>query len=163
MKKTYKPEKKEKTETRDYSAIVNQCEVIYGQQLPDDIFNLGADIAKNERCWGVVSFCPKTWTAWMRKAKLYETQDAVYIGIDGSQNRLWIDNIFKHFHSVIARHKDKKVFYRLDGKTLDIAGYGSKTYQDLTDEQKKYAEDCFAEARANVAKFINMGKDAFKQ
>lgn len=127
-----------------YGEKVRYAEGIYKQNLNSKMYELGAVIHKSCETTQM-PFDIYGWVAWMRKADYIDKGDKVIIGIpeetSTSEKSFFLQEIFKRYHSLIARALNSPIYYALNGKVYDYANYGvraekQKMTQALQEEQK---------------------------
>lgn len=142
-----------------YAGSVQDAEAAMKKKLSPKMFNLGEQLHSLAVRGDV--FCPKLWASYAHNLDFLSREDGVIFGMTENPQDWYLRKVFESFHKHLARYFDKKIYYALDGKIMDYANYGVVKYGDLTDEQKKYADDSFQEAKANVRKYIQKSKEAF--
>ena len=135
-----------------YVDSVRECEQVYSP-LTDEMFNLGQRIF-DETKDSKFPLNPKEWVAWMRKMDFIAKPDHVIFGMPDKASEWWVSQVFEKFHKVLARHFDKRVYYAMNGKILDLANYDIPKYSELSQAQKSALDAGWTEAKANIRKFM---------
>lgn len=143
----------------DYAGKVKEAEAVYGDKLSPEMFNLGETLSRIKTSR---EFNPKVWVAWMRGAEIKESGNQVYIRNSSHDAEWWMKKIHVEFGDILSQHYRKRIVYTVGGK---VASFSEtvRRYEDLTPEEKSYAESCFAEAKANIKAFVEKSKAAFSE
>lgn len=148
-------ELKETQRKSEYLTEARATERVYGEPLSYEMLTLGQEL-DNLADKHKQPFNPKAWVAWMRKAEIYQQSNRVIVRVPDRKYEFFIDYIFGFYHSLLAKHYNKKVYYAGHGREiLDKAGYDLIRYENLSEEEKKYYDDGWAEVKRNIASMVN--------
>lgn len=139
---------------KDYGSIIRSMETVYEkaqycQKIPDNMFNLGVHFDKRFK----EDFKTEAWFAWMRGCDYIEREDKIIIGcIAPVRNKYgWLNAVYEKFHRQLERHFEKPIYYGIDGKLYNLAGYEYPKNFDL-------ATQAFGEVKANMRAWAEKNK-----